>query len=197
MSQDSKHQNDNISFEVPIQGKIIIPDGLEHIGGPNAGVGGDVFLDHKNKRAYRRLDFARCPTDKEANIADFYHKIEVSKRDSSGLTPHIYAYDPETYTLEMELIEGKNFCSSVQVTAGAAERFLKKLSQFHQLDLYHGDLFTREHWILTPAGEIRIIDPIEMFTDDPNSGNTVESIQAIDRGLAMERLREVGYVPPG
>ena len=92
----------------------------------------------------------------------------------------------------MELIEGRDFTHNVTVPVDAALRFMARLDEFHKLGLYHGDLSTRKHFILTPDGEIRLIDPIYMPVEIPDSGVTLEKLQATDRGLALKMLNELG-----
>lgn len=171
---------------------IVIPPNLEVITGSNAGEAGVVYIDRVNKKAYRAVDLTRYPETEEGTRKDFANKIEVAKKDTTGLTPRIYAYDSETMTMEMELMEGKDFTHNTTVSVEEARQFMKKLDNFHKLGLFHGDMFPRGHWFKTLTGEIRLIDPIYMPVDVVDSGVTVEKMQAMDKGLALQRFQEFG-----
>lgn len=185
-------ENDD-SQNYPIKKTIIIPPGLDLLDGRNVGQAGKIYIDRVKRRVYRPVDPERYQTDKEFLRKDFEWKIEVARRDKTGLTPKIYAYDPDNLIIEMELIEGQSFDQISSIPPKSALDFIKKLKEFHDLGLYHGDLFPLNHYFLTPTGEIRLIDPIYIPYDDPNSGITLKKIQETDLATAMNRLREFGY----
>lgn len=124
--------------------------------------------------------------DKQYQLLDVQYKLEVAEKDLSGLTPRVFAHDSANGTLKMEFIEGIPLNKySGSLSKETMTRFIRDLEKFHSLGLYHGDLSDVAHWILTPEGRIRLIDP--SFTYRP-AGKTRVTIQQTDIALAIREL---------
>lgn len=145
------------------------------------------------QRAFRVVNWERLAEKSEQEYArnDARYKILVGRNDSTNLTPSIFAYDPETCSIEMEFLEGISLSQidqNIKIPIDVIQRFFDRLDRFHKLGLFHGDLTDTSHYIITPAGEIRLIDP--SFMRDIETAEQVEKIQEMDRAVAKKILNQ-------
>lgn len=91
----------------------------------------------------------------------------------------------------MEFLEGISLSQidqNIKIPIDVIQRFFDRLDRFHKLGLFHGDLTDTSHYIITPAGEIRLIDP--SFMRDIETAEQVEKIQEMDRAVAKKILNQ-------
>lgn len=195
IEEEKQNQTDTARLESnsPIERKIIIPEDLECVSDTGSGYA-DLYVDRAHQKAYRVVNPEKwkggnIEQEHAAALSDFNQKVEVGRRDKTGLTPRIYAYDPENMTIEMEWIEGTDFTHVNNLPLDSARRFWHKLQEFHAQGLYHGDMWPQRHYVLTPSGDIRLVDNTSIkYCDTPQA---IEKQQAIDQGVAKKRLREL------
>jgi len=181
--------------------KVEIPDGAEYV---YRGPFSTCFL--KDGVFYRKIEWdevrksdkttGRVETDEQMIRKDFEHKIELAKKDKTGLSPTIYEYDDETGTIAMEAMEGISFSKlEHDILQDSARRFLQDLEAFHEQGLYHGDLTDYKHWYIQPDGRIRLIDfAYRKGEEDPEG---LKALQETDRALAVDVLKKFGYKESG
>lgn len=196
MTPDSANQNIEIpqNFRFPISDHIEIPAGLEPLSQPHQSAHGTAFLDRERNLVYRKMELGRGKGGNEDNeIEDFWRKIEISMTDKTGLTPRIHRYDPKNFILEMEYIEGTRLdkLPKNQLTIETARTFLNILSEFHDQNLYHGDLALPVNLILDTFGKIRMID--STYTNTDNELYSMVGIQEVDddppSNVFLQKLR--------
>lgn len=168
------------------EGIVSVPDSAETI---STRTWATVFRNQE--RAFRVINWEKLTERSDQQYArnDVRYKVLVAKSDNTNLTPSIFAYDPETCSIEMEFVEGiplSKLKTNIKIPPDVIERFFDRLDRFHKLGLFHGDLSDGSHYIITPAGEIRLIDP--SFMVDIETVEQVEQIQEMDRAVARNVL---------
>lgn len=170
------------------EGKVTIPEGSKPIATRTW-----TTVYRNEARAIRVVNWGGLGSHDEQEYArnDARYKVLVAKHDVTNLTPSIFVYDPESGSINMEYVEGTPLSmldSRIKIPAAVVERFFDRLERFHQLGLFHGDLSDTSHYIITPAGEIRLIDP--SFMRDTTDEEQIKKMQEIDRAMAKKILNQ-------
>ncbi len=170
-----------------IEGPIEIPEDAEHVA---SRTWAQVFKKENSIFRVINLDkLASTKNDFDYAINDARYKVLVAKNDQTNLTPSIYKFDPSNGSIEMELVEGvplSKIDRNIKIPRSVIERFFTRLREFHELGLFHGDLSDFDHYIITPAGEIRLIDP--SFMNNIENTEQHKKIQEIDLAMAEKLL---------
>ncbi|MCA9373293.1 hypothetical protein KC921_04330 [Candidatus Woesebacteria bacterium] len=85
------------------EGVVSLPDGSKTVA---TRTWATVFRNQE--RAFRVVNWEKLTekSDQEYARNDVRYKVLVARTDSTNLTPSIFAYDPETCSIEMEYVEG-------------------------------------------------------------------------------------------